>query len=388
MINITTLALVTGVAILTRPPIKRLLGRLYDYLRQKTRRHRTNILFDTNYIDLNTFYLNQFDEVPCISYIRDLDGTKALEWVEKEFSGKIAGIYQRSYYDWEEKKQQFYRTIFKLKNRMLIEIMPEYVQILYSSKNPGTSAQIVEALIQFRLADKTEEFEINIITMSSGALDLKRLDIKPVSLDLGLYYNDDFREVDAVIRERLGRENDKGIILLHGLPGTGKTTYLRHLIGNLKKKVLFVSPNVAGNLMNPEFIDLLIEHPNSVLVIEDAENIIMDRRQSTGSSVSNLLNISDGLLSDCLNVQIICTFNSGLNMVDSALMRKGRLIAKYEFGKLTPEKARRLSSHLGMAQEITQPMTLADITNSHEKDFQPEKVSVIGFRRPAELLEN
>ena len=33
--------------------------------------------------------------------------------------------------------------------------------------------------------------------------------------------------------------------------------------------VLLLSPNIAGNLMNPGFIDLLIEHPNTVLIIED-----------------------------------------------------------------------------------------------------------------------
>jgi SpoVK/Ycf46/Vps4 family AAA+-type ATPase len=100
--------------------------------------------------------------------------------------------------------------------------------------------------------------------------------------------------------------------------------------------------------MNPEFIELLIDNPNTVVIIEDAENIIMDRRTTGGSSVSNLLNISDGLLADFLNVQLICTFNSSLTMIDSALMRKGRLIAKYEFGKLSREKAQALSTHFGL----------------------------------------
>ena len=72
---------------------------------------------------------------------------------------------------------------------------------------------------------------------------------------------------------------------MHGLPGTGKTTYLRHLIGSMKKRVLFVSPGVACNLMNPEFMDLLIDNPNAVLVIEDAENVIMDRN-SAATAVS------------------------------------------------------------------------------------------------------
>ena len=100
--------------------------------------------------------------------------------------------------------------------------------------------------------------------------------------------------------------------------------------------------------MNPDFMDLLIDNPNSILIIEDAENIIMDRRISNDSSVSNLLNISDGLLADFLSVQLVCTFNHPVSMVDSALMRKGRLIAKYEFGKLGVAKAQKLSRHLGL----------------------------------------
>ena len=183
------------------------------------------------------------------------------------------------------------------------------------------------------------------------------------------------------MRKNLKQKNDKGIVLLHGLPGTGKTTYLRYLIGKIKKRVLFLSPNVAGNLMNPDFIDLLIDNPNTILIIEDAENILMDRNFSNYSSVSNLLNISDGLLADFLNVQLICTFNSSLTMVDNALMRKGRLIAKYEFGKLSIVKSQRLSDYFGFKNIITKPMTVAEISNQNEKEFKTKKIQVLGFRR-------
>ena len=133
--------------------------------------------------------------------------------------------------------------------------------------------------------------------------------------------------------------------------------------------------------MNPDFIDLLIDNPNTILVIEDAEHVIMDRTTSRNSAVSNLLNISDGLLADFLNVQLICTFNSPLTMVDNALLRKGRLIAKYEFGKLSAAKAQKLSDHLGYKKLMEQPMTLAEITNQDERDFETKQVQVIGFRR-------
>ena len=147
-----------------------------------------------------------------------------------------------------------------------------------------------------------------------------------------------------------------------------------------------MSPGVAGNLMNPEFMDLLIDNPNAVLIIEDAENILMDRKYSSYSSVSNLLNISDGLLSDCLNVQIICTFNSDINMVDDALLRKGRLIARYEFTKLDAVKAQRLSDQLGFTNEISRPMTIAEITNPDDMEAVKPSIQVMGFRRQEALM--
>jgi ATP-dependent 26S proteasome regulatory subunit len=106
----------------------------------------------------------------------------------------------------------------------------------------------------------------------------------------------------------------------------------------------------------------------------------MDRRHNPGSSVSNLLNISDGLLADFLNVQLICTFNSSLTLIDSALLRKGRLIAKYEFGKLDAAQSQRLSTHLGFDTTITRPMTIAEIANQNERQVNTERMEVLGFR--------
>jgi hypothetical protein len=112
----------------------------------------------------------------------------------------------------------------------------------------------------------------------------------------------------------------------------------------------------------------------------------MDRKANQNSSVSNLLNISDGLLADFLNVQLICTFNSSLTTVDSALMRKGRLIAKYEFGKLSVRKAQRLSDRLGYRNLIIKPMTIAELTNPADIDYKTERTEIIGFKR--QLIEN
>ncbi|MGN6211857.1 AAA family ATPase [Parafilimonas sp.] len=353
----------------------------------KIKAGNTAQFFDNYFIEPRYFYTVVFNTVPCVAYIGNVDINKLFDLVKTNKYGNVLESFQRIYHNWDDDTVRFSKTLFVLENKIIIRMMDDWSDVYFDTASYDLARIVLADFKTCKAPQKEKDYEINIISLNNNDLDLKTLSIKPTTLDIDLYYNDDFKAVDAVIKERLGKENDKGIVLLHGLPGTGKTTYLRYLIGNLKKKVMFVAPSVAGNLMNPEFMDLLLDNPNAVLVIEDAENIIMDRKYSSQSSVSNLLNISDGLLSDCLNVQIICTFNSELAFIDSALLRKGRLIARYEFGKLSVDKARKLNDHLGLKTEINKPLTLAEITNADDVNPEPVKTKVIGFRREA-IMEN
>jgi len=347
----------------------------------------TNSVFSNNFLDAKHLYLYWFNNFPSVSYIDSIDGEKAFAVFKEKYAEQIEKVYQYRLYKRKKKQYDFNTTIVVLKTKIILTFDDDYCDIYYDSELQQTMKEITEVVIPFKERQRHQPFEINLIVQNGREMYLKAMETKRVKLDLSLFYEDDFKIVDEIIRKRLNQRNDKGIVLLHGLPGTGKTTYLRYLIGKIKKRVLFLSPNVAGDLMNPDFIDLLIDNPNTVVVIEDAENIIMDRRSNSGSAVSNLLNISDGLLADFLNVQLICTFNSSLTLVDSALMRKGRLIAKYEFGKLSIEKAQQLSNHLGFNTVIKAPMTVAEISNQHEQNFDTKQVQVIGFRRE-EMLQN
>jgi hypothetical protein len=345
-----------------------------------------NSVFSNHYLDTRALYLYCFGTIPCISFVDDIDGEKAFEQFEKKYGVMIESVHHYRSFRRRKKKVEFDDTVVVLKNKCVLEFGYGYCEVLHNYQSNVFVKELVEFLREFKERQRRKPLEINLIVRSGNRLALKAMEIMRTQLDLGLFYDDDFIETDEIIRKRLNQKDDKGIVLLHGLPGAGKTTYLRYLIGKIKKKVMFLSPDVAGSLVNPEFIDLLIDNPNSVVIIEDAENIIMDRRSNSNSSVSNLLNISDGLLADFLNVQLICTFNSSLTMIDSALMRKGRLIAKYEFGKLGVNKSQLLSKHFGFDSIVNKPMTIAEIANQHEVEQKIKQVEVIGFRR--ELIEN
>ncbi len=345
-----------------------------------------NYVFDDHFLDARVLYLYCFNQLPNVNFISRIDGEKLFRALKEKYGAQIKNICQYQWYKRPGNEFQFDRTILVLEGNCLIELDNNYCTVLHDGLSTELVTSISTLSSQFRERQRREPREINLIVQGRNRLELKAMEIKRTKLDIDLFYEDDFRETDEIIRQRLSKKNDKGIVLLHGLPGTGKTTYLRYLIGKIKKRVLFLSPGVAGNLMDPEFIQMLVNNPNTVVVIEDAENIIMDRRHNAGSAVSNLLNISDGLLADFLNVQLICTFNNSLTLVDSALMRKGRLIAKYEFGKLSVSKAQRLSSHLGLNTVIDRPMTIAEIANPHEKEQPAGRVEVIGFRR--NLIQN
>jgi len=344
-------------------------------------------VFDNRFLSAKNLYMHYFHLLPNMNFMDSMDGEQVLKAVKDIYANKIERIHQYSWFEHKAKKYEFDTTVVVMRQNFIMEIFQDCAYFFHDGEQDALLREVTELAKKFKVRERKKPLEINLIVSNKSGMELKAMEIKRTKLDLSLFYEDDFKAVHEVISRRLNKNSDKGIVLLHGLPGTGKTTYLRYLIGKIKKRVMFLSPNVANNLTDPDFIEILIDNPNTVIVIEDAENIIMDRRNSKDSSVSNLLNISDGLLADFLNVQLICTFNSSLTLIDNALMRKGRLIAKYEFGKLGVTKAQKLSDHLGFNTVISKPMTVAEISNQHEQHFETKQIEVIGFRKRM-VMEN
>jgi hypothetical protein len=331
-----------------------------------------------NYINhLRMFYM-LYGTVANIKTIHNIDTNLLRKTIKEDEKENILEEFYNQTYLKEKNENQYLDHFFNLKNGILINIYRTEFYFLFEYKNE-VLAQEYQNLKYEKKETKTKE--ISLIINSGNYLSTREIEIKKLKIDLDLHYNEGFKEVHQTILKTLKINNSKGLFLFHGEPGTGKSTYIKYLIHSQKKKVVFLSPKMAGNLDAMAFTEFLIDNKNIVLVIEDAEDLIISRENHPNSQLSFLLNLTDGLLADSLGIQIIATFNTELKNIDKALLRKGRLSAIYEFKPLGIDRSNLLLKSLGIKDFITKkPMILADIFNYNSDNFSETKSSKsIGF---------
>lgn len=227
-----------------------------------------------------------------------------------------------------------------------------------------------------------EKGSVSVLLEQNGSLYTRKIDFEPPAIpNLELNYGTGFSVAHAHILEKLERRR-AGLVLLHGGTGNGKSFYIKYLTSIIDRDFIFVPISMVHLISSPAFIKLLLEHEEAVLVLEDAEQALQSREEDiyNSSTVSSLLNLSDGILGTLLNITIIASFNMDKSNVDKALLRKGRLLYDHEFKKLSIDDATRLAAHLKAPLKAEHPTSLADIYNAAEETgYIPPVRKSIGF---------
>ena len=194
-------------------------------------------------------------------------------------------------------------------------------------------------------------------------------------IDIDKNYNDDipYNKICNLVSD----EGNAELILFYGEPGTGKSSFIKHLMSKYPEKdFVFIDGALLSNSSQERLMSYFLENKDTIFILEDCEKVLLDRDKNYNPVMSLLLNLTDGIISDVLGIKLICTFNTALSNIDKALLRKGRLSLKYEFKKLAKEKVRKILDD----DTINEDMTLADIYNiDDENDYSKKQTKKIGF---------
>lgn len=163
--------------------------------------------------------------------------------------------------------------------------------------------------------------------------------------------------------------------LLHGPPGTGKTSLAQAVAGALNLDVYVIM--LADVEDDSTFVRMLGEiQPRSILVLEDIDVVHATRERDDPPgkfTMQGLLNGLDGLVTP--HGLIVCMTTNHREVLDEAVVRAGRVDREFEVGPLVGDDLRRLAEHLaggqllgGLFDRPRIPADVVSIVKPHLRD--------------------
>ena len=115
-------------------------------------------LFNGHFVDAKAFYAFRFSAIPSITFIGDLDITKAFAFVKDNCKADIISTYQHSYFNHNDKKFYFNNSIVVLNAKRMIEISDNYCQLLHTTNQYTWAKQLVNELAHFKIEKDAPAF--------------------------------------------------------------------------------------------------------------------------------------------------------------------------------------------------------------------------------------
>lgn len=257
----------------------------------------------------------------------------------------------------------------------LLTLYPQQAALAVAAQERGQASTSADRLVNALRSDPPVSDDFVPMTFWSlsgnGPRPLHRLIRAPRWDDIEANYALGAREaVDDLMEAsepRAGR-----LVIWQGAPGTGKTYALRALARAWRDWCdvnVIVDPEVFFGHQTSYLMDVLFTAAQGgapdrarLLVMEDSGELLSaDAREAMGQALSRLLNVSDGLLGQGLDLYTLITTNEPIERFHPAVSRPGRCWAQITFPALPPDQANAwLAAHDSSAR-VEAPTALAEL---------------------------
>jgi len=224
-----------------------------------------------------------------------------------------------------------------------------------------------------------------MVTVAGGELKLSNEALPALKIDMELNYgvavSSKYPELVLSLLD-----DQPGFYVLYGDTGTGKKHFIKSIIHSTAydKTIIYLPGYLLADLASHDFISFLSSQRGSILIVEDAEDVLMHRKDiQSNSIVNNLLNLTMGLLANELGIKVLVSCNCTLNQLDKLLLRPGTITWQQEFKKLDSINATKLSKSLDINKEWKISANLAEIyANDVDKSHAStkKKPKRVGFK--------
>ena len=257
----------------------------------------------------------------------------------------------------------------------------EMASSLYLETSDDNGIKSISHFIRFLEKETISSLETNLYCFINEGVHWKKVtSLRKRSLDSVFtpHKKDILKKIDIFLKSRDDYEKlglpYKVNFLLHGPPGTGKTTMINALANHLNYNIYFI--NLSGNMYDSLLIKLLSRLPdNCLLVIEDIENLFGDSN-GTSLNISVLLNLLDGLLSKTNLISIMTT--NYYDKLEKVFLRPGRIDHVFKFDYSNKKEISELVKYYFKDEREEEINGLMKKINSY---IQGEKISMAALQK-------
>ncbi|CAD6503469.1 BgTH12-03133 [Blumeria graminis f. sp. triticale] len=206
------------------------------------------------------------------------------------------------------------------------------------------------------------------------------------------------------VREFLDRQQwyvNRGIpyrrgYLLYGLPGSGKSSFIQALAGEIDFNIAMINLSTKG-ITDDKLADLLSRiPPKTILLLEDSDAAFINRRQVesdgyNGQTVtfSGLLNALDGITAGEERITFLTT--NHIDRLDQALIRPGRVDMTVRIGEASRYQASEMWTRFygdvdrdstereRFLQKLEDLKLISDAKNEIKPEFQTSTAAIQGL---------